>query len=89
MPRESRTPPAHLPLLTDRVRDAHIRRVKDAKKYLEKFKRVDIAIDSFYNDPGMFSNTATPTAATSRRPEAPSTSKLNTLFDKYKGAGIP
>ncbi|KZP33208.1 defective in Cullin neddylation protein 1 [Athelia psychrophila] len=60
--------------------------VKDAKKYLEKFKRVDIAIDSFYNDPGMFSNTATPTAATSRRPEAPSTSKLNTLFDKYKAS---
>ncbi|KAF7964786.1 hypothetical protein HWV62_2910 [Athelia sp. TMB] len=52
--------------------------VKDAKRYLEKYKRVDIAIDSFYNDPNAVF------AATPKRPEAPSTSKLNALFDKYK-----
>lgn len=61
-------------------------RVKDAKRYLEKFKRVDIAIDSFYSDPGMFSSSA----ATSKRPDAaPSTSKLSALFDKYKGTVVP
>jgi len=53
--------------------------VKDAKKFLEKYKRVDIAIDAYYNDPAAV-------AATTARPSAPaaSTSKLNTLFDKYK-----
>lgn len=53
--------------------------VKDAKKYLEKNgKRLEVAIDAFYND------------SASRRQETqaspPSTSKLNQLFDAYKGA---
>ncbi len=45
---------------------------KDARKYLTKYKRLDLAVDAFYNSP--------PTPA----PQA-STSKLNALFDKYKG----
>ena len=56
-------------------------RVKDARKFLEKHnKRVDIAIDAYYNDPSAM-------AATARNQNAntPSTSKLNTLFDNYKG----
>ncbi|CAL1698208.1 unnamed protein product [Somion occarium] len=47
---------------------------RDAKRFLDKYKRVDIAIDAFYNEP-----VALPTRA-----PAPSTSKLSTLFDKYK-----
>jgi DCN1-like protein 1/2 len=57
-------------------------RVKDARKFLEKHKRVDYAIDAYYNDPAALAATARRQADTS----APSTSKLNTLFDKYKGA---
>lgn len=50
---------------------------RDAKKYLEKYnRRVDIAIDAFYNDP---------TAARPLHSSGPSTSKLNQLFDTYKG----
>ena len=47
-------------------------RTKDAKKYITKYRRLDLAVDAFYNSP--------PTPA----PQA-STSKLNALFDKYKG----
>ncbi|KAJ7607551.1 defective in Cullin neddylation protein 1 [Roridomyces roridus] len=55
--------------------------VKEAKKYLEKYKRVDIAVDAYYGDPSAIAS-ATP----QRTPAAPaaSTSKLNALFDKYK-----
>ncbi|KAF8214675.1 Cullin binding-domain-containing protein [Mycena galopus ATCC 62051] len=53
--------------------------VKDAKKFLEKYKRVDVAVDAYYGDP----NALATTAARSAVPAA-STSKLNTLFDKYK-----
>ncbi|KAF8153578.1 hypothetical protein K438DRAFT_1622814 [Mycena galopus ATCC 62051] len=54
-------------------------RVKDAKKFLEQYKRVDVAVDAYYGNPA----TLTATAA---RPPVPAvfTSKLNTLFDKYK-----
>ncbi|KAF7373799.1 Defective in cullin neddylation protein [Mycena sanguinolenta] len=53
--------------------------VKDAKKFLDKYKRVDVAVDAYYGDPAAL-------AATTARPAAPaaSTSKLNALFDKYK-----
>ncbi|KAJ7726823.1 defective in Cullin neddylation protein 1 [Mycena maculata] len=54
--------------------------VKDAKKFLEKYKRVDVAVDAYYGDPNALA------AAPSRTPAPPaaSTSKLNGLFDKYK-----
>jgi len=54
--------------------------VKDARRFLEKYKRVDIAMDAYYNDPNA-------SAATGRRQAdggGASTSKLNALFDKYK-----
>jgi hypothetical protein len=50
---------------------------KDAKKYIEKYKRLEVAIDAFYNEPMQ-----------SRQTNAPSTSKLNQLFDTYKGEGF-
>jgi len=53
---------------------------RDARKFLEKHKRVDVAIDAYYNDPTAHS---TPTR-TPQPTSAPSTSKLNKLFDKYK-----
>jgi len=46
---------------------------KDAKQYLDKYKRTDIAIDAYYKNP-----------QTVRRADAPSTSKLTALFEKYK-----
>jgi len=48
---------------------------KDAKRYLAEYKRVDFAVDAFYNEPVQARQAPTP---------QPSTSKLNTLFDKYK-----
>ncbi|KAJ6578672.1 hypothetical protein DFH09DRAFT_346209 [Mycena vulgaris] len=52
--------------------------VKDAKKFLDKYKRVDVAIDAYYGDPAALA--AVPKASV----PAASTSKLNALFDKYK-----
>ncbi|KIK66275.1 hypothetical protein GYMLUDRAFT_239255 [Collybiopsis luxurians FD-317 M1] len=51
---------------------------KDAKKFLEKHKRLDAAVDAYYTNPSALS---TPQRQTS---SAPSTSKLNVLFDDYK-----
>ncbi|KAF8970704.1 defective in Cullin neddylation protein 1 [Flammula alnicola] len=53
---------------------------RDAKKFLDAHKRLDIAIDAYYDNPGAFSGSG-------RRKDssAPSTSKLGQLFDKYKG----
>ncbi|KAF8841077.1 defective in Cullin neddylation protein 1 [Paxillus ammoniavirescens] len=49
---------------------------KEAKRYLDNHKRLDVAIDAFFQDGG------------NRRPEsAASTSKLTALFDKYKDPG--
>ncbi|KIM41840.1 hypothetical protein M413DRAFT_27408 [Hebeloma cylindrosporum] len=52
---------------------------RDARKFLEAHKRLDIAIDAYYTNPNAF-------ASTSRRKgdSAPSTSKLAQLFEKYK-----
>ncbi|KAF5381521.1 hypothetical protein D9757_008166 [Collybiopsis confluens] len=51
---------------------------KDAKKYLEKHKRLDAAVDAYYSNPSAFSTPPKPQTS------APSTSKLNALFDEYK-----
>lgn len=56
-------------------------RARDARKFLEAHKRLDIAIDAYYNNPTAFSNSARRKGDSS----APSTSKLGQLFDKYKG----
>lgn len=50
--------------------------MKDAKRFLAEYKRVDIAVDAFYNEPVQARQASIP---------QPSTSKLNALFDKYKG----
>ena len=53
---------------------------KDAKRFLEQYgRRLDHAIDAFYNQP--------PTGR--REPAGPSTTKLNQLFENYKGAPCP
>lgn len=65
----------------DRMLIVRVIRTRDAKKFLDKYKRVDIAIDAFYNDPSEFS--APPPRHTST--SMPSTSRLHTLFSKYKG----
>jgi len=60
--------------------------VKDAKKFLEKYKRVDIAVDAYYNDPPVSAPSARYQQSNS---STPSTSKLNALFDKYKDPDGP
>ncbi|KAL0952666.1 hypothetical protein HGRIS_006909 [Hohenbuehelia grisea] len=55
--------------------------VKDARRFIERHKRLDYAIDAYYNDPNAFSAVSTPRR---QEPAAPSTSKLNSLFDTYK-----
>lgn len=52
--------------------------VKDAQKFLAKYKRVDVAVDAYYSDPQAL-------AASARRTEpAASTSKISELFERYK-----
>jgi len=53
---------------------------KDAKKFLDRHKRLEVAIDAYYNDSMAVSATARAQASVT----TPSTSKLNSLFDKYK-----
>lgn len=60
--------------------DSRCYSVKDARKFLEKYKRVDIAMDAYYNDPNALAVTA------KQQTNVPSTSKLTALFEKYKGA---
>jgi len=52
---------------------------KDAKSFLNKYKRLDVAIDAYYNNPSEFAS------ASSSQPNV-STNKLNSLYDKYKEA---
>ncbi|KAG9308713.1 Cullin binding-domain-containing protein [Chiua virens] len=49
--------------------------LKDAKRYLDKHKRLDVAIDTYFNDSG-----------SRRNDSSASTSKLTSLFEKYKDA---
>ncbi|KAG5338793.1 hypothetical protein C0989_006220 [Termitomyces sp. Mn162] len=53
---------------------------RDARNFLEKYKRVDVAVDAYFNNPHEFN---TPTRH-QPAPAAPSTSKLTTLFNSYK-----
>ncbi|KAI8990376.1 Cullin binding-domain-containing protein [Trametes punicea] len=54
---------------------------KEARRYLTKYKRLDQAIDAYYNDPSGGRSAGARSNA--------STSKLNALFDNYKGAPLP
>jgi len=53
---------------------------KEAKKFLTKHKRLDVAIDAFYNNSSS-SPSPSPPPSNSR---IPSTAALTTLFNKYK-----
>lgn len=55
-------------------------RTKDAKKFLDRHKRLDSALDAYFNNPN-----APPSPSSQQPTSAPSTSKLNALFLKYKG----
>lgn len=52
----------------------------EAKRFLKKYKRVDAAIDAFYNDPSPASSSSL-SNSTSR---APSTAEITNLFNEYK-----
>ncbi|KAL5478987.1 DCN1 [Sanghuangporus weigelae] len=52
---------------------------KDARKFLEKYKRLDSAIDNYYNDPSQFGG-----GGGSKRAEADRSARLSAIFDKYK-----
>jgi hypothetical protein len=49
-------------------------RTRDAKSYITKYKRIEVAIDAYLNNPNEFGTTPTV-----------SRTKLNALFDQYKG----
>lgn len=51
---------------------------KDAKRMLEKYKRLDAAVDAYYSGGFQPSSPA--------RTAGASTSKITELFEKYKGA---
>ena len=58
-------------------------RVKDAKRYLEKHKRIENAIDAYYNEGGESSSSrVTPGGAD----PATITKRLDQLYDLYKGS---
>ncbi|KAF8816905.1 hypothetical protein BYT27DRAFT_7205278 [Phlegmacium glaucopus] len=53
---------------------------RDARKFLETHKRLDVAMDAYYNNPHIFSNSGRRKGDSA----APSSSKILTLFEKYK-----
>lgn len=53
---------------------------KDAKRMLDRFKKLDAAVDAWYSGGHQSSTPSTP------RPAGPSTSKITELFERYKGA---
>ncbi len=59
------------------------RRANEAKKFLEKHKRLDVAVDAYFHE----SAGRRQSGGASSTPAA-STSKLAALFDKYKGTII-
>jgi len=54
---------------------------KEAKKFIDKYKRLDVAIDAYYTNPNEFGN-----RRQAESTAVPSTSKLNALFTRYKDA---
>lgn len=57
-------------------------RARDAKKFIEYHQRLDVAVDAYFNNPNAFASSSSKSRT---KTEAPSTSKLNQLFDRYKG----
>jgi len=58
---------------------------RDAKDFLKHHKRLDVAIDAYYTNPNEFSGRRKPESSSG----TPSTSKLVSLFDKYKDPDEP
>ncbi|KAG7087771.1 hypothetical protein E1B28_013712 [Marasmius oreades] len=52
---------------------------RDAKRFLDKYKKLDVAIDAFFDNP-----TPPPPTSKANSSTQPSTSKLHVLFDRYK-----
>ncbi|KAF9529113.1 defective in Cullin neddylation protein 1 [Crepidotus variabilis] len=55
---------------------------RDARDFLKEHKRLEVAIDAYYNNPNEFAGKRKAEATSS-----PSTSKLARLFDQYKDEG--
>ncbi|KAI0032114.1 defective in Cullin neddylation protein 1 [Vararia minispora EC-137] len=51
--------------------------LRDAQRYIQKHKRLDAAIDAYYND-----------QATRKQDAGPSTTRINQLFDSYKDPDV-
>ncbi|PPR02288.1 hypothetical protein CVT24_011626 [Panaeolus cyanescens] len=51
---------------------------RDARKFVEHYKRLDIAMDAYYNNPNQFRSKSSSTS------NAPSTTKIEALFQNYK-----
>lgn len=56
---------------------------KDAVKFIQKYKRVDVAIDAFYSDPNAIA-AATQAKSKSQHAAQNAISRLNEIFDRYK-----
>ncbi|KAG6811503.1 hypothetical protein H0H92_007105 [Tricholoma furcatifolium] len=54
---------------------------REARKYLDKYRRADVAIDAYFNNPNEFSG---PTRQQTAPTAPPSNTKLTTLFNNYK-----
>jgi DCN1-like protein 1/2 len=54
---------------------------ENARRFLDKYKRLDAAVDEYYANP--------PPAQPQARSAGPSTTKITQLFDKYKGVCAP
>lgn len=70
-----------LAIVADRYWSISLIRTRDARKFLEAHKRLDIAIDAYYDNPHAFSTPGRRKGDSS----APSSHKLQQLFEKYKG----
>ncbi|KAF9054147.1 Cullin binding-domain-containing protein [Panaeolus papilionaceus] len=51
---------------------------RDARKFVEHYKRLDMAMDAYYNNPNQFRSKSSSTST------APSTAKIEALFQSYK-----
>ncbi|KAG6820580.1 hypothetical protein H0H93_014807 [Arthromyces matolae] len=58
---------------------------RDARKFLERYRGIEGALDAYYNNPNEFAASSRQQTAPAT-PAAPSGSKLVTLFNKYKDA---
>jgi DCN1-like protein 1/2 len=50
---------------------------QDARRYLDKYKRLDTAVDMYYTSP---------LPQSTQHASGPSNTKITALFEKYKGA---